>query len=87
MAGAKAGADDVGARIRKGLSDALERHGADIVHIGVFDFATAFRERRLRRAEALESADVASFANVAAKWDSAEKLLFPRTLRQRKGQL
>lgn len=59
------------------LAAALDEHGAEIVHAGIFDFSTAFRERRLRRAEAIETADVATFANVTAKWDSGESLLFP----------
>lgn len=63
--------------VRGALASALESANADIVHAGVFDFGTMFRERRLRRAEVLETADIATFANVIAKWDSGENLLFP----------
>jgi glutamine synthetase len=59
------------------LGKALEALGADIVHVGVFDFASVFRERRLRRADLLKGADTAVFANVLPKWDAAENILFP----------
>ena len=55
----------------------LEMLGADVVHVGLFDYSTAFRERRLRRAELIAQAGTAVFANVLPKWDSAEVLLFP----------
>ena len=64
---------DVSARIVK----ELDRLDADIVHVGLFDFATMFRERRLRRADLLSGADHAMFANVLPKWDSAESILAP----------
>jgi glutamine synthetase len=50
---------------------------ADVIHVGVFDYASMFRERRLRREELLAGADTAVFANVLPKWDSAESILFP----------
>lgn len=59
------------------LAEALERIGAGIVHAGVFDYATQFRERRLRRDDLLASADTAVFANVLPKWDSAEQIFIP----------
>ena len=55
----------------------LDRLKADIVHVGLFDFATMFRERRLRRAELLATVEHAVFANVVPKWDSAESILAP----------
>ena len=64
---------DVSAHIAK----ELDRLDADIVHVGLFDFATMFRERRLRRADLLSGADTAVFANVLPKWDSAESILAP----------
>jgi glutamine synthetase len=63
----------ISARIAKEL-DRLE---ADIVHVGLFDFATMFRERRLRRADLLSTADTAMFANVLPKWDASESILAP----------
>lgn len=59
------------------LIKALEAIGADTVHVGVFDFASVFRERRLRRDDLIKGADTAVFANVLPKWDSAENILFP----------
>jgi len=59
------------------LARALDRLGADIVHVGLFDYAASFRERRLRRAELLASAATALFANVIGKWDAGEAILFP----------
>ena len=64
---------DVSAHIAK----ELDRLDADIVHVGLFDFATMFRERRLRRADLLSGADTAVFANVLPKWDLAELILAP----------
>jgi glutamine synthetase len=64
---------DVSARIAK----ELDRLDADIVHVGLFDFAGMFRERRLRRADLLSGADHAMFANVLPKWDAAESILAP----------
>lgn len=59
------------------LARELERLNADVVHVGLFDFNTAFRERRLRRAELLAGAEHAVFANVLPKWDTAESILAP----------
>ena len=56
---------------------ALEGIGADVVHAGLFDYASLFRERRLKRDDLLATADTAVFANVALKWDSAENILVP----------
>ncbi len=70
-------ASDAPVSVADALTTLLDQHGADIVHAGIFDFGNAFRERRLRRAEAIETADVATFANVPAKWDTGEQLLFP----------
>lgn len=63
--------------IRAALAKALDAMKADTVHVGVFDYATMFRERRLRREELLSGAETAVFANVLPKWDSAESILFP----------
>lgn len=62
---------------RAELARALDALKADIVHVGVFDYATMFRERRLRRDDLLAGAATAVFANVLPKWDSAESILFP----------
>ncbi|WP_119269684.1 hypothetical protein [Taklimakanibacter deserti] len=59
------------------LAEALEAIGADIVHVGVFDYASMFRERRLHREDLLTGADTAVFANVPLKWDQGETILFP----------
>lgn len=59
------------------IEQELDRLKADIVHVGVFDYATMFRERRLRRAELLANANTAVFANVLPKWDTAESILAP----------
>jgi glutamine synthetase len=64
---------DVSAKIAK----ELDRLDAEIVHVGLFDFATLFRERRLHRADLLGGTDHAMFANVLPKWDSAESILAP----------
>jgi len=64
---------DVSAKIAQDL----DRLDADIVHVGLFDFATMFRERRLHRADLLSGIEHAMFANVLPKWDSAESILSP----------
>lgn len=56
------------------LASLLDRFGADVVHVGQFDYASVFRERRLRRAQFLEWATDPRFANVLAYWDSADTL-------------
>lgn len=59
------------------LSQALEKLDAEVVHVGIFDFAGMFRERRLRRQDLVDGADTAVFANVVTKWDIGESILFP----------
>lgn len=59
------------------LEDGLDRLKAEVIHVGVFDYQGMFRERRLRRAELLATAETAVFANVLPKWDSAEQIIFP----------
>ena len=63
--------------LRARIVKALDELGADVVHLGVFDYATMFRERRLRREELLAGAETAVFANVLPKWDTAEEIRFP----------
>lgn len=63
--------------LRAALAKALEAMKADIIHVGIFDYASMFRERRLRREDLLKGADTAVFANVLPKWDSSESILFP----------
>jgi glutamine synthetase len=55
----------------------LDRLGAEVVHVGLFDYAAMFRERRMRRDDLLAGADTAVFANVLPKWDMAESILAP----------
>lgn len=62
---------------RADLAKALDAIKADVVHVGLFDFAGAFRERRLRRQELIAGMETAVFANVLPKWDMAERILFP----------
>ncbi len=64
-------------KVASAIAKELDRLDADIVHVGLFDFAAMFRERRLRRAELLAGADTAVFANVLPKWDIAESILAP----------
>jgi glutamine synthetase len=59
------------------LAEALEAIEADVVHVGIFDYAGMFRERRLRRADLVKRADTAVFANVLPKWDLGENILLP----------
>ena len=56
------------------LSEILDRHGAQVVHVGQFDLASVFRERRLRRDAFLRWAQDPRFANVIAYWDTADTL-------------
>ncbi|MDD8024050.1 MAG: hypothetical protein PHX82_13180 [Paracoccaceae bacterium] len=56
------------------LTAALDALNADVVHVGQFDLASVFRERRLRRAQFLDWAQDPRFANVLAYWDSADNL-------------
>ena len=62
---------------RAALAKALDAMKAEVVHVGVFDYASMFRERRLRRDDLLNGAETAVFANVLPKWDTAEQILFP----------
>lgn len=59
------------------LAKALAAINADIIHVGLFDYAGTFRERRLRREELLRQAETALFANVLPKWDLSEQIMFP----------
>ncbi len=56
------------------LTAALDALNAEVVHVGQFDLASVFRERRLRRAQFLDWAQDPRFANVLAYWDSADTL-------------
>lgn len=56
------------------LTKALDHLGAEIVHVGQFDYASVFRERRLRRTQFLDWAEDPRFANVLAYWDSGDSL-------------
>lgn len=56
------------------LKALLEQHKADVIHVGQFDLASVFRERRLRRDQFLQWAQDPRFANVLAHWDIADSL-------------
>lgn len=56
------------------LKAALDRHGAEVVHVGQFDLASVFRERRLRKKQFLDWAEDPRFANVLAHWDINDNL-------------
>jgi glutamine synthetase len=58
----------------KELAQRLEEDGIDIVHVGLFDYASMFRERRLRREQFLEWAKDPRFSNTLPHWDSADNL-------------
>jgi len=49
------------------LAKALDDMHVDVIHVGLFDYASMFRERRLRRDELLNGAETAVFANVLPK--------------------
>lgn len=66
-----------GSDVSTALARELDRLDADIVHVGLFDLAAMFRERRLRREDLLSGSETAVFANVLPKWDSAEAILAP----------
>lgn len=57
------------------LDKLLKDHDADVVHVGQFDYASIFRERRLRRDQFLQWARDPRFANVVAYWDSGDTLI------------
>ena len=65
------------AELSKDLAKALDKIGAEVVHVGIFDYAGMFRERRLRRQELIDGADTPVFANVVTKWDTGENIVFP----------
>ncbi|SOD95485.1 glutamine synthetase [Caenispirillum bisanense] len=56
------------------LAQALDRLDAEVVHVGQFDLASVFRERRLRRPQFLAWAEDARFANVLPFWDVTDSL-------------
>lgn len=56
------------------LKAALEQFDAEIVHVGQFDYASVFRERRLRKEQFLHWSGDPRFANVLAYWDSSDNL-------------
>ena len=41
----------------KQLAERLEKEGIDVLHVGLFDYASSFRERRLRRDQVLSASD------------------------------
>jgi glutamine synthetase len=55
-------------------SQVCEANDFEVVHVGQFDYAGIFRERRLRRASFEAWARAPKFANTLAKWDSADSL-------------
>ena len=59
------------------ITAALDGISADVVHVGTFDYASAFRERRLRKADVIATCETAQFGNVLPKWDLNEQILFP----------
>jgi glutamine synthetase len=63
--------------VREALTKALDALKAEIVHVGIFDYMSMFRERRLHRDDLLQGAETAMFANVLPKWDSSETIMFP----------
>lgn len=56
------------------LAARLERDGIDILHVGLFDYASVFRERRLNREQFLAWARDPRFSNTLPHWDSADSL-------------
>lgn len=56
------------------LTAALDQFNAEVVHVGQFDLASVFRERRLRRPQFLDWAEDPRFANVLPYWDIADSL-------------
>ena len=49
----------------KQLAERLEKEGIDVLHVGLFDYASSFRERRLRRDQFLAWARDPRFSNTA----------------------
>ncbi len=64
-----------GNSVREDLEYALDRIGAEVVHVGLFDYASLFRERRLSRPDFLATCDSAVFGNVLPKWDASDNIL------------
>lgn len=56
------------------LAERLEKDGVDVLHVGLFDYASSFRERRLRREQFLDWARDPRFSNTLPHWDSADSL-------------
>ena len=56
------------------LARLLDEAKVEIVHVGQFDYASVFRERRLRVDQFLAWALDPRFANVLAHWDSGDSL-------------
>jgi len=57
------------------LEKRLKECGAEVVHVGQFDYASVFRERRLRTKQLLQWAQDPRFGNVLALWDSADTII------------
>lgn len=57
------------------LKKRIKESGAEVVHVGQFDYASIFRERRLRTEQFLQWAQDPRFANVVAYWDSADNII------------
>jgi glutamine synthetase len=58
----------------RALEARLQEFGAEVVHVGQFDYASIFRERRLRKEQFLSWALDPRFANVLAYWDTNDIL-------------
>jgi glutamine synthetase len=56
------------------LQAQLEAQAIEVVHVGQFDYAGVFRERRLGREQFTSWARAPRFANTLAKWDCADSL-------------
>lgn len=59
------------------LEQQLNERGIQTLHVGQFDYASVFRERRLGRDQFGEWARDARFANTLSKWDGADSLFAP----------
>ena len=59
------------------LADKLKEEKINIIHVGQFDHAGIFRERRMPRDSFLEWASQPRFSNTVAIWDSADNLFGP----------
>ena len=58
----------------KQLAERLEKEGIDVLHVGLFDYASSFRERRLRRDQFLAWARDPRFSNTLPYWDNSDNL-------------